>query len=138
MRPYMKTRILIASGAVLAVFACVSAPANAKSLKECNAEWNQMKASNSTNGVKYADFRKQCLAEAAAPAAAPAPTPAAATPAETPPAAKPSGGRQAMYARERACGKEWRDMKAAGTRPAGEKWPQFWHECDERMKAKGM
>ena len=53
---------------------------------------------------------------------------------ETKPA---SAGRQAMYARERACGAEWKAAKANGTRPAGMKWPQFWHECDVRMKAAG-
>ena len=53
-----------------------------------------------------------------------------------------SGGkdstRQAMYARERACGKERKAAKAAGRIPAGQKWPQYWSECNKRMKAQGM
>lgn len=53
------------------------------------------------------------------------------------PAAKPSG-RAAMVARERACGAEWKADKAAGKIPAGQKWPQYWHLCDERKKAQGM
>jgi hypothetical protein len=43
-----------------------------------------------------------------------------------------------MNARERACGKEWKAEKAAGKIPAGMKWPQYWHECDQRKKAQGM
>jgi hypothetical protein len=47
-------------------------------------------------------------------------------------------GRAAMIARERACGKEWREAKAAGRIPAGQKWPQYWSDCNKRMKAQGM
>ena len=53
------------------------------------------------------------------------------------PAAKPSG-RAAMHARQRECGKEWKADKAAGKIPAGMKWPQYWHECNQRKKAQGM
>jgi hypothetical protein len=42
-----------------------------------------------------------------------------------------------LVARERACGAEWKATKANGTRPAGMKWPQFWHECNQRKKAQG-
>jgi hypothetical protein len=75
----------------------------------------------------------------AAPAtAAPAP---AATPAPATTTAKPatgSPGRQAMIARERACGAEWKADKAAGKIQAGMKWPQYWSACDKRKKAEGM
>jgi hypothetical protein len=75
----------------------------------------------------------------AAPAtAAPAP---AATPAPATTTAKPatgSAGRQAMIARERACGAEWKADKAAGKIQAGMKWPQYWSACDKRKKAEGM
>jgi hypothetical protein len=94
--------------------------------------------------MKYRDFSKQCMAGGAAPStpttAAPAP---AATPAPAPAttAAKPatgSAGRQAMIARERACGAEWKADKAAGKIQAGMKWPQYWSDCDKRKKAQGM
>jgi hypothetical protein len=49
-----------------------------------------------------------------------------------------SPGREAYLARLHGCSAEWKADKANGTRPAGMKWPQFWHECDQRMKAKGM
>jgi hypothetical protein len=145
----MKTICLIAS-ALLAgalVSGVALAPAQAKTMKECAAEWDKMKAAKQTGGMKYRDFSKQCMAgtAAAAPAApataapAPATTPAPA-PATT--AAKPaptgSAGRQAMIARERACGAEWKADKAAGKIQAGMKWPQYWSDCDKRKKAQGM
>ena len=75
----MKTAVLIASGIVLATLAAVSAPAQAKTMKECAAQWKEMKEANQTAGMKYRDFSKQCMSEggAAAPEAKPAPTPAA-------------------------------------------------------------
>jgi hypothetical protein len=131
----MKSTLLIASGILLAAVAYAAAPAQALSMKECSAKYKEAKAAGTLNGMKWNEFRKsQCGAETEA-------TPAAAPPAEAPaekPAAKASGGRQAMYARERACGKEWKADKAAGKVPAGMKWPQYWHECDQRKKAEGM
>lgn len=88
------------------------------------------------------------------PAAAPAaPAPAAAAPEKPAPAAtakppapkstatpatKPTGGRAAEVARERACGKDWKADKAAGKIPQGMTWPKYWSECDKRKKAEGM
>jgi hypothetical protein len=141
----------LCAAAVLAALAIQASSASALTMAECSAKYKAAKTAGTLNGMKWKDFRKaQCGSEAAAPAAAPAPAtasaPAAApapkpTPAAAPAAAteaKPaSAGRQAMYTRERACGAEWKAMKANGTRPAGMKWPQFWHGCDERMKAAG-
>ena len=50
---------------------------------------------------------------------------------------KPSPAQEAMYERERACGTEWKEAKAAGKVKAGMKWPQYWSECNKRMKAAG-
>jgi len=139
----MKTALLIASGMFVAVLATASmpAPAHALTAKECSAKYQAAKAAGTLNGMKWNDFRKaQCGGEA--PAATP--PPAAEKPAAAPPPAaaaekKPaSGGRAAMIARERACGAEWKAAKAAGTRPPGMKWPQYWSECDKRKKAEGM
>lgn len=147
----MKTALLIASGLCLAMLATVGAPgpAQALTMKECSAKYKEAKTAGTLNGMKWNDFRKaQCGAEAAAEPGAPPPPPppAAAPPPPAPTAAAPAGkpeakgspGRQAMYARERACGKEWKADKAAGKIPAGQKWPQYWHLCDERKKAQGM
>src|SRR4029077_9201795 len=101
----MKPALLIASGVLLAAFApaLISAPAQAKTMKECAAQWQEMKTSGQTGGMKYRDFSKQCMSgEAPAAAAPPPPKPEAASP---PPAAEPaatSGGRAAMVARMRA------------------------------------
>ena len=127
----MKPAYLIASGILLAAFvpALVSTPAQAKTMKECAAQWQEMKTSGQTGGMKYRDFSKQCMSGAAA--AAPPPPPAAE------PAAKPSGGRAAMVARLRACAADWKTAKAEG-HTAGQKWPQFWSACNKRKKAEGM
>ena len=139
----MNSRCLILV-AVLAGAAALAPAAQAKTMKECAAEWDKMKAANQTGGMKYRDFSKQCMAGGAAPVGV-APAPAAPTTAAPAPAAgagTPSAagktGRQAMVARERACGAEWKADKAAGRIPAGQKWPQYWSECDKRKKAQGM
>jgi hypothetical protein len=126
--------------AVLAT-ASIPAPAYALTAKECSAKYQAAKAAGTLNGMKWNDFRK---AECGGEAPAPTPPPAAEKPAAPPPAAaaaekKPAtGGRAAMIARERACGAEWKAAKAAGTRPPGMKWPQYWSDCDKRKKAEGM
>ena len=141
----MKIAFLVASGIFLAALAttAVTVPAQALTMKECSAKYKEAKAAGTLNGMKWNDFRKsQCGAEATvAPAAATPPAAETRPAAETKPAteAKPaSGGRQAMYARERACGKEWKADKAAGKIQAGMKWPQYWSACDKRKKAEGM
>ena len=132
----MNSRFWTAAGVAAAIVASAAlAPAQAKTLKECAAQWDQMKAANQTGGMKYRDFTKQCMS-----GAAPAPsTPVTAAPAPTAtPTATGKTGRQAMIARERACGADWKADKAAGRIPAGQKWPQYWSECDKRKKAQGM
>src|ERR1700758_314702 len=118
---------VVATFAGAAMLAPVPAPvaAQAKTMKECAAEWDKMKAANQTGGMKYRDFTKQCMSGAAPAAAAPAAPATAATP-----SAAGKTGRQAMIARERACGAEWKADKAAGKIQPGMKWPQYWHECD--------
>jgi hypothetical protein len=145
----MKVALLIASGVFLAALAAtaVSVPTEAKTMKECAAQWKEMKAAKQTEGMKYKDFSKQCMSGGETPAAAP--PPAAETkppPAETKkkePMQKEStepakGGTAGEHAREKACGAEWKADKAAGKIPAGQKWPQYWSECDKRKKAEGM
>jgi hypothetical protein len=124
-------------------------PASAATMKECAAQWQKAKADNKTGGKTYKEFSKDCMAGPAAAAPAAAPAPAASTaattakPASKPAAAatstekKPSPAQEAMYARERACGAEWKEAKAAGKVKAGMKWPQYWSECNKRMKAAG-
>ena len=143
----MKAYNLIVAGLFAAGIAAGAGltPAQAKTLKECAAAWDKMKAAKHTSGMKYRDFSKQCMSGGAAPVGAAPATPTTAAPAPAAgagsTAAKPASGatgRQAMIARERACGAEWKADKAAGKIPAGQKWPQYWSECDKRKKAQGM
>jgi hypothetical protein len=139
----MNSRCLIIVAAVISAAALAPVAAQAKTMKECAAEWDKMKAANQTGGMKYRDFTKQCMSGAAPTAVAPAapasgPASAAPAPATTTKPAAGLTGRQAMVARERACGAEWKSDKAAGKIPAGMKWPQYWSDCDKRKKAQGM
>ena len=83
----MKTALLIASGAFAAALAAaaVSAPVQAKTMKECAAQWQEMKTNNQTEGMKYRDFSKKCMS-GGAPAADNPP------PAKPEAAAPPPGG----------------------------------------------
>jgi hypothetical protein len=136
--------LTISVAILLGATALEATSAQALTMKECSAKYKEAKAAGTLNGMKWNDFRKsQCGAEATPPPAAeskPAPAPAAEKPAaEKPTAEKPvSEGRKAEYARERACGKEWKADKAAGKIQAGMKWPQYWSECNKRKKAEGM
>jgi hypothetical protein len=56
----MKTYLLITSGLLLAALSAAPLPAHAKTMKECAAQWQEMKAANQTAGMKYRDFTKQC------------------------------------------------------------------------------
>lgn len=151
----MNGKVLAGLSALIMGVAILAAPhqASAQSkMKVCADEWNKMKAANQTAGKTYREFSKECMSRtdtSATPASTSAPAtkttatpPASTAKTTTPPAktdaSKPSDGRQAMYARERACGADWKADKAAGKIPAGQKWPQYWSECDKRKKAQGM
>ncbi len=44
-----------------------------------------------------------------------------------------TAGQQAMHERQKACGAEWQTVK--GTKAAeGKTWPQYWSECNKRLK----
>ena len=110
-------------------------------MKECAAQWQEMKTSGQTSGMKkYSPFfSKQCMSgEAPAAAAPPPPKPEAASPPPAAePAAKPSGGVAAMVARMRACGAEWKSAKAEGKVPAGQKWPQMLERVQQAQEGGG-
>ena len=67
---------------------------------------------------------------------APAPSDAPAkSAAPTPPAAKaPSASQSALRDRQKACGAEWRALTDAQKAAQGPKWPQFWSQCNKRLK----
>ena len=129
----MKLPLSLASGLVLLAVAAFPVTAQAQSrIKECAAEWQKAKAANTTGGKTYRQFSKECLAQkkaAAGDKAADGDKPAASKSA--------SKGWQAMIARRRACGAEWKADKAAG-KTAGLKWPKYWSDCNKRKKSEGM
>jgi len=47
----------------------------------------------------------------------------------------PSAGQAAMRERQKKCGAEWKEAKAAGKIEKGMKWPQYWSACNKRLKS---
>jgi hypothetical protein len=73
------------------------------------------------------------LAQTAAPAQT-APAKKEAKTKEAKPKKEPSAGMIAMRERQKKCGAEWKEAKAAGKIEKGQKWPQFWSACNKRLK----
>jgi hypothetical protein len=48
-----------------------------------------------------------------------------------------SAGREAYLNRLHACAAQWHQDKKS-LEAAGTMWPQFWHQCDDKMKAAGQ
>ena len=46
---------------------------------------------------------------------------------------EPTASQMAARERQRKCGAEWKEAKAAN-RTAGMKWPQYWSRCNARLK----
>ena len=49
----------------------------------------------------------------------------------------PRTGLMAMRERQKKCGAEWKEAKAAGKVEKGMKWPKYWSACNKRLKAAG-
>ena len=121
-------------------------------VQQCGQQYQAAKAAGTLNGMTWGDYRTDCTARlkaqpasaSAAPADAPvvgaaaavAPTPM--TPSATAPKAPVSAGRAAMLVRQRQCGAEWRSTKVTlVAQTPGLKWPQYWSQCNTRLKAAG-
>ncbi len=78
------------------------------------------------------------LAAAQPAAAQTASTTTSAATTTTAPAAKPkrtpTPGQLAARERQKKCGAEWKEAKAAGKVEKGMKWPQYWSACNKRLK----
>jgi hypothetical protein len=117
--------LIVCSALIFSGLAFSATPsfAQKKTIKACEEEWRANKAANEAAKITQKAYIAKCRANAEKPAAA-APTTAPVAPAATTkmaPAAskKPTDGRQAEYARERACAADWKADKAAGRVPAG-------------------
>jgi protein-disulfide isomerase len=143
----MKSALLIASGVFAAALAAaaVPAPLQAKTMKECAAQWQEMKAANQTEGMKYRDFTKKCMSEGTPAAENPPPAkpeaaapPAAGGNAVFPSAVSPKySGESAGKARRHTCLDQYNANKASGGN-AGLKWIQkgggYYSECNKHLK----
>jgi hypothetical protein len=49
--------------------------------------------------------------------------------------ARAKAARSAVHERQRRCGTEWRQARAAGKLKRGMTWPQYWSACNTRLKA---
>ena len=47
----------------------------------------------------------------------------------------PSGGQTAARDRQKKCGAEWKEAKAARKVEKGTTWPKYWSACNKRLKA---
>lgn len=47
-----------------------------------------------------------------------------------------SAGRRAAHERQKQCGAEWREARAAGKVEKTMTWPKYWSACNTRLKAK--
>jgi hypothetical protein len=50
--------------------------------------------------------------------------------------AKAKEGRKAAQARQKQCGSEWKDARAAGKVEKHMTWPKYYSECNKRLKDK--
>jgi hypothetical protein len=124
--------------------------ANAESvMKICGDPWKAAKAGGTTGGKTWPEFLSQCRADqkgaaapapapmAPAPTAAPAPAPMAPAPAPTTYAPRaPTTGVANEHSRIKQCGVMWKQAKASG-QTGGLHWPQYWSQCNKRLKAEG-
>ena len=47
---------------------------------------------------------------------------------------EPTASQMAARERQKKCSAEWKSAKSAGSVTGGTKWPQFWSQCNARLK----
>lgn len=123
-------------------------------MEQCSATWKQMKANKTVPaGLTWRAFVKQkCVVDDSADSASYVPPEPQQTTSAAPikptqnwrtiPVAKAdkngkpfSQGQIEAHQRIKECAAEWHAAKADNTLPAGAKWPQFWSDCNKRLKA---
>jgi hypothetical protein len=125
--------------------------------KDCNKQWKALKDAGTEGTQKKKDFVGACLtkagivvpakldAKAADTAKADEPTPPEPTATAAATAAKTTDvngkartpGQLAMDKRIKECGVLWQKSKGADGLVNGLKWPQYWSQCNTKMKAAG-
>jgi hypothetical protein len=158
----MKWKDFVAAKCVVAAAPATTATTG-NFMKDCSASWKAMQAAGTVPaGMTWKDFVAAKCVVAAAPAATPAvaakapkATVAPPEPADTADATplatvdkngKPfTEGQMKAHQRIRACGDQYRTLKASNKLPANivaldgkHRWPQYWSMCNAQLKAKGQ
>lgn len=110
----------------------------------CSQQYQAAKSGGTLGSQKWPDFLSSCSAsikndkeDATMP-----PEPTAASAKQLMPATSGAGkalspGQVAFRQRIHECSTEWQSEKASGTLATGAKWPQFWSQCNAKLKAQG-
>ncbi|MDE1172241.1 MAG: hypothetical protein PW790_00930 [Parvibaculaceae bacterium] len=109
--------------------------------QQCADQWKTDKAAGKIpDGTNWAKFYSACAARlkmASTGSAASAASATSGTTGKPQTSGQQTPGQIAAHQRVKKCGAEWQEKKAANKLPAGAKWPQFWSECNTRLKAQG-
>ncbi|MCX5496469.1 hypothetical protein OSH11_17315 [Kaistia dalseonensis] len=164
--PAKKTAKAAAPAAAPAEEPAAASTGKSAAMTACSDEWGSMKAAGKTTGQTWPKFWSECAKTYAAAHPEDAASSAKAAATKAPKAVKPveadeglplpdpekaasidttakpkrplTPGQQAAIVRIKACGAEWQANKKAGKLPAGAKWPQYWSDCNKRLKAQGQ
>ena len=105
--------------------------------RSCNKDWAALIKAGTQGTRKKPDFVKECLAKAGiSPVllAATSKPGEAAAPADAAKASRPpSAAQAALDTRRKDCAAQWKQAKADG-KTNGMKWPQFWSQCNSKLK----
>lgn len=116
----------------------------------CSSQYQAAKSAGTLGNQKWPEFLSSCSAsikndKSDAAMIPPDPTTTSSTStaaksqmAPTSATGKPlTPGEVAFRQRIHECSTEWQSEKANNTLPAGAKWPQFWSQCNTRLKNQG-
>ena len=110
----------------------------------CSQQYQAAKTAGTLGSQKWPDFLSSCstsIKNDKSDAAMPA-EPSVASAKQAMPTTSANGkplspGEVAFRQRIHECSTEWQSEKSAGKLPAGAKWPQFWSQCNAKLKAQG-
>ena len=121
----MSTKVVFAA-ALFAAFV-IAGPATRAAAQTSPAKEETKKAQDAVMKMKAdADEKKAQAADKAAEKKA----------AKAEKKAKASDARKAAHARQKQCGSEWKEARAAGKVEKTMTWPKYYSECNKRLKDK--
>ncbi|PWK72811.1 hypothetical protein [Aminobacter sp. AP02] len=128
-----------------AMAAPAAVPGHQTTQQICSQQYQAAKSAGTLNGQKWPTFLSSCSASIKndkSDATVIPPDPSLASAKMVPPVTSANGkalspGEIAFRQRIHECSTEWQGEKATGTLPSGAKWPQFWSQCNSKLKAQG-